>query len=206
MKKKYSVLMLAILIVISLLMGCVPTNKSVDNDDNKEAQNLSVSLGKYAKIDEKEIEDVYGDDAELINLINQFVGYKAPNLTITDLDGNEVNISDFKGENVILEFMGTWCPVCEESVSNIEDYNENYEKAKIISVSLNEEVEDVEKFIEEKNIKNIDYYLANENVEDVYSIRFVPLLFFIDKEQIVQFIMAGDISSDMLQVYSDKAF
>ena len=107
MKKKYSVLMLAILIVISLLMGCVPTNKSVDNDDNKEAQNLSVSLGKYAKIDEKEIEDVYGDDAELINLINQFVGYKAPNLTITDLDGNEVNISDFKGENVILEFMGT---------------------------------------------------------------------------------------------------
>jgi cytochrome oxidase Cu insertion factor (SCO1/SenC/PrrC family) len=40
------------------------------------------------------------------------VGAVAPNFTVTDLVGNKVSLSDFKGQPVWLTFWGSWCPPC----------------------------------------------------------------------------------------------
>lgn len=41
------------------------------------------------------------------------------NVALTDLDGNTVHLSDFKGEPVYLEFWGTWCPVCMATLDQL---------------------------------------------------------------------------------------
>lgn len=34
---------------------------------------------------------------------------QAPDFTLSDMDGNEVSLSDFKGNIVIINFWATWC-------------------------------------------------------------------------------------------------
>ena len=45
----------------------------------------------------------------------------APDFTVTDVDGNNVKLSDFKGKPVVLNFWATWCYYCK---LEMPDFNE----------------------------------------------------------------------------------
>ncbi|VAX09940.1 hypothetical protein MNBD_GAMMA26-1478 [hydrothermal vent metagenome] len=45
---------------------------------------------------------------------------EAPNFTLPDLDGHEVQLSDFKGKVVLLNFWATWCIPCREEMPDMQ--------------------------------------------------------------------------------------
>ena len=51
--------------------------------------------------------------------------YTAPDFTVTDENGKEVKLSDFKGKPAVLNFWATWCYYCKEEMP---DFNTAYKK------------------------------------------------------------------------------
>src|SRR3989337_2545262 len=47
-------------------------------------------------------------------------GEAAPAFTVSDLKGNTVQLSDYKGKVVFLNFWATWCKPCEEEIPSME--------------------------------------------------------------------------------------
>ena len=47
----------------------------------------------------------------------------APNFTVYDLNGNEVNLTDFFGKPIIVNFWASWCGPCQ---MEMPDFNEAY--------------------------------------------------------------------------------
>ena len=45
---------------------------------------------------------------------------KAPNFTVQDADGNAVQLSDFRGKPVVLNFWASWCPPCKGEMPDFE--------------------------------------------------------------------------------------
>ena len=121
-------------------------------------------------------------------------------------DGKEVSLNDFKGKNIIIEFMGSWCPVCSNTSIIIDEFNQKSKNTKIISVAINDNKESLNTFLSETEVKNTEHYIATnpESLDDSYSLRFVPIFFYIDKEGYIQMILGGSIPIEILEEFAEK--
>ncbi len=76
----------------------------------------------------------------------------APDLDVTDMKGNPVSLASLKGKTVLLDFWTTWCPPCLADTSALDKLYARYggNNLMIIGVSVSEEREIVEKFLQKK--------------------------------------------------------
>lgn len=52
---------------------------------------------------------------------------RAPEFTLTDLNGNEVSLASLKGKTVILDFWATWCGPCKKSFPVMQQVVNKYQ-------------------------------------------------------------------------------
>jgi len=111
---------------------------------------------------------------------------KAPDFTLTNLNGKTVKLSDFKDKLIILDFWATHCPPC---IQKIPDFIKLYNKYKnkglvIIGISLDRgDVERVKRFCRNKGV-NYPVVIGNYEVTKSYGgIRYIPTTFIIDKNR-----------------------
>lgn len=57
-------------------------------------------------------------------------------LSLIDLDGKAVAISDFAGSPMLVNFWATWCPPCLEEMPLIEDYADRY-RGELVVLAIN---------------------------------------------------------------------
>ncbi len=79
------------------------------------------------------------------------VGQPVPEVALPDLEGKTVNLSDFRGEVVLLNFWATWCPPCVDEMPSLQKLQKALgEKGlNILAISVDEKLEDIERFRDE---------------------------------------------------------
>lgn len=183
--------------------------KTADTNNEEEVLNIEdieLKFGDKARISEEEIRNLYSEDIDLLLLANKLIGHPAPNLKFTSLEGEELSINSFKGENIIVEFMGTWCPVCEEAAKDVKEFSE-ISDTRIIPIGLGDNSKSLKGFMRDFDVNEIPHYYADtDTVLDTYEIFFVPIYFYIDKEGYVQMILAGGTDTDTLEEFVVKVF
>lgn len=146
--------------------------------------------------DTSQVEEATEEDID----IGLKVGNQAPNFTLRTLDGEEVSLSDFKGERVMVNFWATWCAPCR---AEIPDMNEFYEDTDIRVLAVNvtqteDNIEQVEKFAERYEMV-FPVLLDEENsAANTYQIQPIPTSYMIDSEGIIQFEALGAMNYDLM--------
>lgn len=204
-KSKLYLFLLSIVVMGVIVSGCNSINPSVK--DTVPTEVVKLSLNDKVRVGEDVINRIYGEDYQMLEYINDFAGKQAPELKIQDLEGNEVTLDSFKGENIIIEFMGTWCPACETVAPVIEEFNSKNEDVRIISIALNSTKSEVEEYIASNNLNSTDFYLvSDEKMLEEYGIMFVPTFFYIDSDQVIQMLLAGSLSLDVITEIANQSF
>lgn len=87
------------------------------------------------------------------------------NATFTDLDGNVVDIKDFRGKLVLIDFWESWCGPCLQVFPSMQQLREEYPdefEMLAVTVGLTEGPEDARQFA--ANNPNYDFtWLYDEN-------------------------------------------
>lgn len=102
---------------------------------------------------------------------------------LPDLNGAEVNIADFKGKIVFLNFWATWCPTCVIEMPAMEKL---YRRLKnkdfaMVSVNLQDSAAQVKRFFEQNQLTFTALLDSlGKSVPD-FAIREIPTTLIIDK-------------------------
>ncbi len=124
---------------------------------------------------------------------NLTLGDPAPQLDITMIKGEPIDIHEGQGKNVFLvEFWATWCPSCRASIPHLTELQEKYGDNGLVVVGISiEESDVVTAFVKEVGAK-MDYTVAVDrrqrtayNYMAPFSENSIPHAFVVDKSGIL---------------------
>ena len=118
------------------------------------------------------------------------VGNIAPDFTLNDLNGKEVNLSELRKKYVLIDFWGSWCGPCRRSnpkmVELYKKLKRKKENVEFISIAVNERNEDAwKKAIINDNLtwtQLNDAYSYPNSIAVQYAIRGVPTCILISPD------------------------
>lgn len=112
----------------------------------------------------------------------------APDFTLNDIDGKKVNLSEFRGKVVLLNFWATWCGPCRAEMPSLHNlYNEYKDKGfVVIAISADTSEKPVKSFAKELKLSFPILMDKNKAVSfDDYGVLGLPTTFLIDKNGII---------------------
>ena len=108
------------------------------------------------------------------------------NVIFKDINEKNVNLDDFNGKLVILNFWATWCAPCKEEMPSLDNLQSNTKLNNLKIFPINIGAEDISKseyFFRELNIKNLDIYIdAPITLAKKLALRGVPTTILFNKE------------------------
>ena len=107
------------------------------------------------------------------------------NVIFLDKNDKKINIKEFNGNLLLLNFWATWCAPCKEEMPSLDrlQVNQNLSNLKIFAINISQEnKKKVDSFSKDLNIKNFDpYFDAPTTLAKTFSLRGVPTSILLDK-------------------------
>lgn len=133
-------------------------------------------------------------DAESVDLDQKYAadmlakGSAAPDFTLEDITGRTVNLSDFKGRKVVLQFWASWCPDCRAEVPHIKALQAKADPSEVafVAVSFDRTPEAFKTYVTENYMGGVQLYdpagMKESQIAKAYKIKWIPSLYLIDEE------------------------
>ena len=102
---------------------------------------------------------------------------------LEDINGAEIDISDFKGNIVFLNFWATWCPSCVTEMPAMEKLHRRLksEDFAMVAVSIQESAAEVRRFFKQHQLTYTALLDSIGKTVPAFGIRAIPTTLLIDK-------------------------
>jgi len=131
-------------------------------------------------------------------------GFPAPEFTLDTLSEESINLHDFRGKVVVLNFWASWCPPCKAEMPAFEALQQAYRTSDVIVLAINTTYQDdlaaATQFVEENHLSFPILFDNDGKVTNTYQVLAMPSSFFIDRQGVIrQVIIGGPISEALIQ-------
>ncbi|WP_071459725.1 TlpA family protein disulfide reductase [Bacillus massilinigeriensis] len=105
---------------------------------------------------------------------------KAPSFNLKNLDGNEISLTDYKGEKIFLNFWATWCPPCRQELPAIEKLSKE-KNIQVLTINLDPE-NNIPAFMNAHKLSFPVLLDSSEKARKDYYIVSIPTTYLVDEK------------------------
>ena len=133
------------------------------------------------------------DQLEKVVNPESMVGQKAPDISFTDLDGNPVNLTDYRGKVVFLDFWATWCGPCKMEMPHLQKLHEELSPSAdvVFLCASSEDVGTIKSYIAKNGYTFKVVRVKAEDATGKYKASSIPAGFVIDRDGTIRAHMVG---------------
>ena len=117
----------------------------------------------------------------------------APDFSFVAHDKQTVSNQTLRGKVVLMDFWGTWCPPCRESVPILKSVQKKYaEKGfQLVSVSSDDDEDVWQTFVQAQHMDWTEYIDLNGEVQEAFNVDSFPTYVVLDKDGVIRFRQSG---------------
>ena len=117
----------------------------------------------------------------------------APDFTLADLDGNQVQLSSLRGNVVVLDFWATWCGPCQLSLPMLQQVAQDMSspKLRVFAINRQENLDTLREFARRTNLSLPVLLDPKSDAARKYRVSGIPQTVVIGKDGVVKFITVG---------------
>lgn len=129
--------------------------------------------------------------------------YPAPSLTLSDLQGVERSLSDYRGQVLLVNMWATWCPPCREEMPTLEAFYQAYSDQGFVIIGLNDGDAAIEvlDFVSQYGLTFPIWLDPTYISESAFNTMNLPSSFVIDRQGQVRLQWVGMINRAALEKY-----
>ena len=120
------------------------------------------------------------------NLIIKKDQKRYEDLSFLDVDKKQVNLDDYRGKLVLLNFWASWCAPCKEEMPSLDSLqsNKNLNNLQIFPINVGQDNEKKAKdFFEQLDIKTLNIYFDTTiTLAKKFQLRGIPTTILISKD------------------------
>lgn len=128
---------------------------------------------------------------------------------LTRMDGTPVQLENFRGRWVLLNFWASWCEPCRDEMPSMREFARSFsgDRMRLLAISLDESDQEMRQFLIEQGITPEDFVVAHDADGEVsarYGSRLLPETWIIDPEGYVIARVQGAIDwtrPDVLELF-----
>ena len=119
---------------------------------------------------------------------SQFINRPALDFQVTDLKGERLSLTQYRGQVVLLDFWATWCGPCIAEMPNVKATYAKYknQKFEIVGISLDNSPTSLEAYIASEGLTWRQYWDSGGRISSLYNVRAIPSTFLIDGSGIIR--------------------
>jgi peroxiredoxin len=119
-------------------------------------------------------------------------------------DGKQVNLSDFKGKVVLINFWASWCPPCKAEMQAIQNTYRAYGDQGLVVLAVNTTFQDdanaAQQFAQSEGLTFPLLTDLNGNTFRLYQVQAMPTSFFVDRQgKIAEVVIGGPMAEALIR-------
>lgn len=185
MKQQQVLLIGIVLAVVSAVGGYQLQQYQKQNQELNEAEETKQLVTVNSPVTTKEVQ-------------KEVIGTKLKDFNLSDVDGQQRQISEWQGKTLVLNFWATWCAPCREEIPAFVELQDQYRSdgLQFVGIAL-QEAEEVRGFLQEFNV-NYPSLVGSADVIKIAKqlgndIGALPYTVVIDRSGIISFTHRGPL-------------
>jgi cytochrome c biogenesis protein CcmG/thiol:disulfide interchange protein DsbE len=133
-------------------------------------------------------------------------GQMAPDFTLETFDGQMITLSELRGQLVMINFWGSWCPPCDQEAPHLQDLYEQYADVGFIVIGVNwlDTPSGASAFIARHGLTFPNGKDIQERIARAYRIQGAPENFLIGRDGRVIMAWIGPVTFPMVAEVIDR--